>query len=265
MYVNFDPLAERFSRNIYGSLKGRIRQTLLETLYLKHLPELTSPGLRVLDAGGGLGQMTQWMLTLGHHVDYFDVAGDMVAELERSLAESLASGQCRLQQASVFDVNLEPDHDVVMLHAVLEWLERPTAALDRAMSWVAPGGIIGVMVYNRHMLELRNLMRGTLEKVKSGQLQGLAGGLTPISPMDPEPVRQQLVEGGFDTLTQAGIRTFTDLTEPTVLSWYSDEDIIEMEQRLCEQPPYRDLGRYVLLLARKHPLNPYEASPLGDW
>ncbi|WP_028669899.1 methyltransferase domain-containing protein [Saccharospirillum impatiens] len=250
-YVNFDPLAERFSKNIYGSLKGRIRQTLLETLYPKYMPELRQPDLSVLDAGGGLGQMTQWLLGMGHRVEYFDVAGDLVAQVEQDVAESIASGQCRVSQASVFDFESAPDRDLVIVHAVLEWLERPQAALDRAMNWVAPGGVIGVMVYNRHMLELRNLMRGTLEKVKTGQLQGLAGGLTPITPLSPEPVRQQLVDAGFEILTQAGIRTFSDLTEPTVLSWYSDDDIIEMEQRLCEQAPYRDLGRYVLLLARK--------------
>jgi S-adenosylmethionine-dependent methyltransferase len=253
-YINFDPLAERFSRNIYGSLKGRIRQTLLETLYPKYLPELGEPGLRVIDAGGGLGQMTQWLLGMGHRVHYFDVAGDMVAELKQQLPEQLASGQCRVEQASVFEVTPEPAHDLVVMHAVLEWLEQPEAALDRAMSWVAPGGAIGVMVYNRHMLELRNLMRGTLNKVKTGQLEGLAGGLTPISPLSPALIRQQLLDNHFEVLTQAGIRTFTDLTEPTVLSWYSDEDIIEMEQKLCEQAPYRDLGRYVLLLARKPPL-----------
>lgn len=250
-YVNFDPLAERFSTNIYGSLKGRIRQTLLETLYPKYIPQLQHPGLSVLDAGGGLGQMTQWLLGMGHRVEYFDVAGDLVARVEQELAHYVASGHCQVSQASVFDFETGPKRDLVILHAVLEWLEQPRAALERAMGWVAPGGVIGVMVYNRHMLELRNLMRGTLEKVKTGQLQGLSGGLTPITPLSPEPVRQQLVDGGFEILTQAGIRTFTDLTEPTVLSWYSDEDIIEMEQRLCEQAPYRDLGRYVLLLARK--------------
>ncbi len=250
-YVNFDPLAERFSKNIYGSLKGRIRQTLLETLYPKYVPGLQQPGLSVLDAGGGLGQMTLWLLGMGHRVEYFDVAGDLVAQVQQDAAQWITSSQCQASQASIFDFDTGPNRDLVVVHAVLEWLEQPRAALDRAMGWVAPGGVIGVMVYNRHMLELRNLMRGTLAKVKTGQLQGLAGGLTPITPLSPEPVRQQLVDNGFEILTQAGIRTFTDLTEPTVLSWYSDEDIIEMEQRLCEQAPYRDLGRYVLLLARK--------------
>lgn len=250
-YVNFDPLAERFSKNIYGSLKGRIRQTLLETLYPTYVPELQKPDLSVLDAGGGLGQMTLWLLGMGHRVEYFDVSGDLVAQVQQEAAEWIARGQCQASQASVFDFDSGPTRDLVIVHAVLEWLEQPRAALDRAMRWVKPGGVIGVMVYNRHMLELRNLMRGTLEKVKTGQLQGLAGGLTPITPLSPEAVRQQLVDNHFELLTQAGIRTFTDLTEPTVLSWYSDDDIIEMEQRLCEQAPYRDLGRYVLLLARK--------------
>jgi len=107
------------------------------------------------------------------------------------------------------------------------------------------------MVYNRHMLALRNLMRGTLAKVRDDQLGGDGQGLTPISPLDPTAVREQLEDGGYTVISQAGIRTFSDLTEPTVLSWYSEEDVLAMERSLCEQAPYRDLGRYVLFLARR--------------
>ena len=51
---NFDDIAEKFSRNIYGTTKGQ-RAILWQDL--EPLLAQTGPGpLRVLDAGGGEGQ-----------------------------------------------------------------------------------------------------------------------------------------------------------------------------------------------------------------
>lgn len=251
-YINFDHLADRFQDQIYGSTKGRIRQAVINASYLKVLPELDSgSGLRVLDAGGGLGQMSKWLLELGHQVDYFDVSQEMLNRTEQLLSEQTASGQWQGMQASILEY--EPRHamDLVVVHAVLEWLEQPQLALERAVAWLKPGGFLGLMVYNRHMLVMRNLMRGTLKKVKADQLGGDGQGLTPINPLDPTAVRGWLEAAGLEVSLQAGVRTFSDLTEPVVLSWYEEADIIEMELELCEQAPYRDLGRYVLFLAHK--------------
>lgn len=249
-YVSFDGLADRFADQIYGGLKGRLRQTLLTELYRRHLAEELSHPLVALDAGGGLGQMSEWLLEGGHDVDYFDVSADMVERTRARLSDA-QQGRFSVQQASVFDFQAQRQYDLVVLHAVLEWLEQPQAALARALDWVRPGGVLGLMVYNRHMLALRNLMRGTLAKVRDDQLGGDGRSLTPISPLDPASVRGQLEEAGYTVISQAGIRTFSDLTEPTVLSWYEEADILAMERQLCEQVPYRDLGRYVLFLARR--------------
>ena len=53
---NFDDIAEKFSRNIYGTTKGQLRQAILWQ-DLQPLLDRLGPGpLRVLDAGGGEGQ-----------------------------------------------------------------------------------------------------------------------------------------------------------------------------------------------------------------
>lgn len=251
-YISFDHLADRFSDQIYGTPKGRIRQALLEWLYEQHLPELSQTDtLRVLDAGGGLGQMTGWLLEQGHNVDYFDVSTEMAARVSERFQAALEGGRLRIDVASMLDYQPSQPVDLVVMHAVLEWLEHPFQALEQARHWVRPGGILGLMVYNKHMLILRNLLRGTLAKVKNDQLGGDKRGLTPISPLDPAEIRTWLENAGFEIIIQAGIRTFTDLTEPTVLGWYDEEDVLNMEKHLCEHAPYRDMGRYVLFLARK--------------
>lgn len=250
-YVSFDGLVDRFADQIYGGIKGRLRQALLTELYARHLATELSTPLAALDAGGGLGQMSAWLLEGGHSVDYFDVSLEMVERTRSVLSDCIEAGALSVQQASVLSFDPEQPYDLVVVHAVLEWLETPEQALQRMMNWVRPGGVLGVMVYNRHMLTLRNLMRGTLAKVRDNRLGGDGRGLTPISPLDPSAVRVQLEGNGYTVISQAGIRTFSDLTEPTVLSWYAEAEVLDMERQLCEQPPYRDLGRYVLFLARR--------------
>ena len=250
-YISFEHMADRFESQIYGTLKGRVRQAVLWDLYQRHWLPLASSESRVLDAGGGLGQMSGWLLEHGLTVDYFDVSDEMVERTRERLGVGPGGERFQASQASMLDFEPNRTYDLVVVHAVLEWLSEPRQALARVFDWVAPGGYLGLMVYNRHMLALRNLMRGNLGKVKENRLGGDGRGLTPISPMDPFDVRDCLERGGFEVTVQAGVRSFTDLTDPVVLSWYDEADVIEMEKRLCEQAPYRDMARYVWFLTRK--------------
>ena len=49
---NFDDIAEKFSRNIYGTTKGQLRQAILWQDLDRVLAEMGPQKLRVLDAGG---------------------------------------------------------------------------------------------------------------------------------------------------------------------------------------------------------------------
>ena len=65
---NFDDIAHKFAKNIYGSDKGEIRQIIVwEDLEqaLSKFDGSISP-LHILDAGGGLAQMSQKIASLGH-------------------------------------------------------------------------------------------------------------------------------------------------------------------------------------------------------
>ncbi|MCE1695453.1 tRNA uridine 5-oxyacetic acid(34) methyltransferase CmoM, partial [Enterobacter hormaechei] len=62
---NFDDIADKFSRNIYGTTKGKIRQAVVWqdiNELLNHLPQRP---LRILDAGGGEGNMACQLAELG--------------------------------------------------------------------------------------------------------------------------------------------------------------------------------------------------------
>lgn len=251
--VNFDGLFDRFSQQIYQSRKGRLRMQLIDALYKKYLPMTELAGLKVLDAAGGLGQMSHWFLSEGCTVDYFDVSSDMVDSVNNNFESAIAAGALTTQCLSITEFDQSGQFDFVNAHAVLEWLEQPYEALNRLCNAVKPEGYMGLMVYNRNMLMLRHLMRGTLQRAMSGNISGDRKGLTPISPLDPLEVISSLEQQGFTLLCQAGVRTFSDLAEKTVIDWYEEQELFEAELKLCQQRPYCDIGRYVLLIAQKSP------------
>lgn len=250
-YVSFDGLVNRFNGQIYQSRKGRLRMQLIDALYQKTLPEDFVAGARVLDAAGGLGQMSHWFLANGATVDYFDVSKEMVTQVEQQFESDISAQRLTASTASITEYHPDQTFDFVNVHAVLEWLEEPMDLLPSLCSWVAPNGYLGLMVYNENMLMLRHLMRGTLERAMSGDLRGTTGGLTPISPMNPLLVREVLEGQGFKVLRHAGIRSWSDLAEKTVVDWYDEHAVFTAELKLCEQRPYCDIARYVLFIAQK--------------
>lgn len=52
---NFDDIAEKFTRNIYGTTKGQIREAVVWQDLDALLTRLKPGPLRILDAGGGDG------------------------------------------------------------------------------------------------------------------------------------------------------------------------------------------------------------------
>ena len=68
---NFDDIAEKFSRNIYGTTKGQLRQAILWQDLDRVLAEMGPQKLRVLDAGGGEGQTAIKMAEHGHFMRSF--------------------------------------------------------------------------------------------------------------------------------------------------------------------------------------------------
>ena len=84
----------------------------------------------MLDVGGGLGQMSDWLAQQGHQVCFTEPAEDMRAEAQvlfdnqqqqHNYAFPVQVYDYKLQQISE---QLEPAQ-LVVCHAVLEWLHQP--------------------------------------------------------------------------------------------------------------------------------------------
>ena len=108
---NFDDIAEKFSRNIYGTTKGQLRQTILWQDLDKLLADYAGQTLRVLDAGGGEGQTAILMAQRGHHVTLCDLSAEMVARAQRAAEEQATT--CIL-----YIVPLRTSHSIWILRLI---------------------------------------------------------------------------------------------------------------------------------------------------
>lgn len=254
---NFDDLAHRFHRNVYSRLKGEIRLAVLRRDLYECIPDLLNAGhgraLRILDAGGGQGQLSLELAALGHRVDLCDISANMLAlAAERQAAEGLGD-RVSLHQSSIQDFcrDRQQHFDLLLCHAVLEWVADPGALLEHMFAALAPGGLLSLCFYNIHGLAMKNLLRGNFVKVMDEDYRGFRGSLTPPDPPTPEQVHAWLDVLGLERVCYSGIRCFHDYLLDPALRQSSPDAQLALELRLSQQEPFRGLGRYLHVLVRK--------------
>lgn len=257
---NFDGLAERFKRNIYGGLKGDIRIAILQRDLAEHVfvPGTDRP-LRILDAGGGQGQFSLSLATLGHHITLCDISSDMLglaAEevlrqgLEKQVEFRHESIQVLAQQLKAGEDTLQP-FDLVLCHAVMEWVIEPELLLHHLTNLVVPGGYLSLTFYNENGVVMKNLLRGNLGLVLQQDFAGYPGSLTPTQPLSPDSVSQWFENLPFEILCKSGIRCFHDYILDPVARQQAPETTLELELKLSQQEPFRSLARYIHILGKK--------------
>ncbi|WP_394248635.1 tRNA uridine 5-oxyacetic acid(34) methyltransferase CmoM [Vibrio profundi] len=254
---NFDDIAHKFAKNIYGSDKGEIRQIIVWEDLEQALSEISSKTepLTILDAGGGLAQMSQKIASLGHKVALCDLSSEMLSLAEQDIAKNGLLEQYRLIHSPVQNIeqHLTEKVDMVMFHAVMEWLANPKEALDILLEQVKPGGVASIMFYNHHGLVLKNVICGNIPHVLNGMPHRKRFKLQPQKGLKPEDVYQWIESAGFDIYGKSGIRSFSDyIGNMEYMGDYEFEDVLALEKQLCRQEPYLSLGRYIHVWAKKH-------------
>lgn len=253
---NFDGLTQRFRNNIYQHPKGQLRLALCLRDMLAQMPELQQGvSLQVWDAGGGLGQMSRNLATLGHQVLYSDISSEMLATFSAEVAGKAEAQRIALRQGAIQKLAAEPDmtahFDLVVCHAVLEWVEDGPGLLSALAHCLRPGGALSLMFYNLNTLVLSNIVKGNLYKLRDEAFSGHPGGLTPPRPQRPHEVVTELERQGFVVESRRGIRLVYDLMSRGIREARSLEDIEQIEWQYGAQEPFWALGRYVHLICRK--------------
>jgi len=260
---NFDGLTDHFEKKIYGSMKGQIRLDLLQAELQHQILNNSKSALNVLDLAGGLGQMSIWFAKKGHRVTYVDISAEMIERARHHAKANQVEHLIQWVQAPFQDFILNADknhsprkYDLILAHALLEWLGEPLSGLDLILQYAEKQAHISLSFYNVQAIKLHNVLRGNFRKVNSGDFKGEPGGLTPTHPLNPNSIRAAIKKAPFDILSEMGLRSFYDYLPKPVKEKISAEDILAMEQQLAHQQPFIDMARYIHLLLKPRLIEP---------
>src|SRR5690606_22829078 len=146
------------------------------------------------------------------------------------------------------DATLAP-FDLVLCHAVLEWLGEPATILPTLHRLTARDGLLSLAFYNKDALIYRNLLKGQFAKLRNAELAGIRQSLTPQQPIDPRELAMQL-ESQWRIESSSGVRVFHDYMPAQFQQRASLQELLEMELAYRRHPAYAGLGRYLHWLCR---------------
>lgn len=249
---NFDDLTKRFKKNIYGTPKGMLRLYALRDDFSKFNIGQEEP-LSILDAGGGMGQFSSELAAKGHKIELCDISAEMLVGARSLFKEQGLESQVNFTQCSIQDIpqNFDQQFDLVMNHAVIEWLVDPTEALSTLYQQVKPGGWLSVMFYNVHGKTWRGIMNGKLHAPTTSTERMSKEGISPQQPLEPQWVHDQLIDLGLEVKSWRGIRFIYDHMHQKIRDRVGLEAVAASESEFGELAPYRDLARYVHMLCYK--------------
>jgi S-adenosylmethionine-dependent methyltransferase len=217
-------------------------------------PVLDRDPIDVLDVGGGTGGFAVRVAELGHRVRVVDPSPDALAALDRRAHERDVSDHVTGQQgdlSSLLEVTGPHSVDLVLCHGVLEVVDDPAAALATIAEVLRPGGVLSLLVAQRHAAVVARAMAGHF-----GQARDLLD--------DPAPGRSgrrftgdeltALVRtAGLEPGTLHAVRVFSDLVPGSLLDLEpgGTAALVELEHAVAGRPEYLPLATQVHLLARR--------------
>ena len=267
---SFEGIADHFEKKVYGGLKGAIRLAVLRRDLGEQVARLSAQlqrPLRVLDVGAGLAQLSIELAQQGHQVTINDISSNMLSKAKaialeetQSTAEMLKSPDwltttrwlvCPYQ---ALEEQLTGQYDLILCHALLEWLAKPQEIMAFFDRWLAKQGVLSLCFYNPVSFDYRNLIMGNFNLLNNSDYQSdNKKTLTPNHPVPKEEVSAWLAAHHYQILAVSGLRVFHDYS-PLKRGGHNHPDaVIEMELRYSSLEPYKWLGRYLHYLATPAP------------
>lgn len=246
---NFDDISHKFAKNIYGTTKGKIREAIVWQELENILAKYPKP-INILDAGGGQGQIACRLAKLGHNITFCDISKQMLdLASHQAQQENLTLNfiHCSIQNLDKF---IDQPFDLVICHAVLEWVADPVQIIQSLKRHLKKEGYLSLMFYNYHGLLFKTVTLGNFGYTQSGLAKRKKKTLSPDYPRDPNQVYQWLIEQSFEITNKTGIRVFHDyLTNKSKAETHFDQ-LLEIEKQYCQSEPYINLARYILVTAK---------------
>ncbi|MFC5728424.1 MULTISPECIES: methyltransferase domain-containing protein [Nocardioides] len=207
----------------------------------------------VVDLGGGTGGFAVRLAESGHRVRVVDPSPDALAALARRAGEVDVDVDVTGLQGDVTDlveVVGAGSADVVLCHGVLEVVD-PVVALQHVGEVLRPGGLLSLIVGQRHAAVLARAMAGHFQQARSL--------LDDQQPVDARTGRRFTVsevaalldDAGFAVTTVHAVRVFTDLVPAGLIDLEpgAASALVDLERAVAERSEYLPLAAQLHVLA----------------
>lgn len=255
--TNFDKLSEKFAKNIYGTPKGQIRAAVLQRDLNLFLNKIGDKKLRILDAGGGFGYLSQQLAAQGHQVVLCDISEQMLALAQQQISDSTPALDMQLIHCAIQDLSSKDlgQFDLILCHAVAEWLIDAKSTLGQLNQLLKPDGLLSLMFYNKEAMRFHNLVSGNFDYVAAGLKVKKKIGLTPTHPLYIDDVKEWITEWKMEILCQSGVRVVNDYLKTHQPANFEFAKLLDMELKYSQREPYISLGRYVHFVCQYQSVN----------
>ncbi|MGH3356486.1 MAG: methyltransferase domain-containing protein [Nocardioidaceae bacterium] len=213
--------------------------------------------LHVLDLGGGTGGFAVGLAERGHRVTVVDPNPDALASLARRAADADVSDQVRGIQGDSTDLLEVFDRgsaDAVLCHGVLEVVDDPADALGAVGSVLQPGGLLSLLVTQRHAAVMAKALAGHLADARHLLVDpdGRWGSADPVPRRFTErDVTELLTTAGFDITGVHGARVFADLVPSALVDTEpgAADALLALEADVADRPEFRAIAGQLHVLA----------------
>ena len=252
--TSFDQVATVFAD--YGaSLRGIVRYKLTQ----KNLkPYIEGKKLKVLDIGGGSGPDAGWLAMEGHQVTLLEPSKKQREFAERRFKFFLpdeARQSIDIKACTLEELTKKQKYDLVLVHGVAMYQDKPDKFITEAASYVKKGGIISLVEKGYHGALSRAIRRNDLSEYHRIQETRRSTNYLghEVYSFLPEDMEKVLNDNGFKVLEWSGVRMITDDIKMKVADMNKDDitDILEAEFEFSHHPGMRAYGQLLHFIARK--------------
>jgi SAM-dependent methyltransferase len=225
---------------------------------LAHPSAFSEQRARIVDIGGGTGGFAVRLAGQGHAVTVVDPSPDALAALDRRADEAGVADLVTGVQGDLADLgaHVEPGSaDVVLCHGVLEVVSDPAVALRTIAGVLRPGGLLSLLVAQRHAAVVARAMAGHFQQALAllDDPRPRSAGAGRGHRYTADELADLLVGAGFDLVAVHAVRVFADLVPGSLLDVEpgATAALLELERAVAGRPEYLPLATQVHLLATR--------------
>lgn len=203
-----------------------------------------------MDIGGGTGGFAVRVAELGHRVTVIDPNPDALAALGRRAAEYGVADRVVGQQGDLasLDTLVEAGSaDLVLCHEVLGLVDDPAPALAAIRSVLRPGGVLSLVVNQRHAAVLARAMAGQFQQARDV----LDGEIGADRRFVAEEISGLVAASGFVVAEVQAVRVFADLVPSALLDLDPGAlaGLLDLERAVATRPEYAVLAAQLHVIA----------------